>query len=160
MTASKKLSAGLLLYRAHGETVEVLLAHPGGPFFARKDAGAWTLPKGEPEPGEQELACAIREFAEETGVRPEAAQYVDLGKVKQRGGKEVHAWAFEMAWTGSGAPQSNTFRIEWPPRSGRMQEFPEIDRLELFELSAAREKMNPAQVVFLDRLLEYLTRAK
>jgi predicted NUDIX family NTP pyrophosphohydrolase len=159
MTASNKRSAGLLLYRTRGASFEVLLAHPGGPFFARKDAGAWTLPKGEPNPDEDDLACAIREFAEETGVHPEAVQYVDLGMVKQRGGKEVHAWAFEMDWPG-GPLHSNTFRLEWPPRSGRMQEFPEIDRLELFEPAQAREKMNPAQVVFLDRLQEHLSRVQ
>ena len=157
MTTRNKLSAGLLLYRARGESYEVLLAHPGGPFFARKDLGAWTLPKGEVEAEEEPLACAIREFEEETGVKPVASHYVDLGAVKQRGGKEVRAWAFEMDWPG-GEPRSNTFRIEWPPRSGRMQEFPEIDRLELFEIARAREKLNPAQSEFLDRLLAHLAR--
>jgi len=159
MTARKKESSGLLLYRAHGTRCEVLLAHPGGPFFARKDLGSWTIPKGEPEPGEENLACAVREFEEETGVRPVAERYLDLGSVKQAGGKIVRAWAFEMDWPG-GDPRSNTFRLEWPPRSGRMQEFPEIDRLELFEIAQARAKMNPAQVVFLDRLLEHLAAAR
>ena len=157
MVASKKQSAGLLLYRARGTSYEVLLAHPGGPFFARKDAGVWTLPKGELEPGEEALACAIRECEEETGVRPVAEQYLDLGTVQQRGGKQVRAWAFQMDWPG-GPPRCNTFQMEWPPRSGRMQDFPEIDRLELFELGEAREKLNPAQVIFLDRLLEHVSR--
>jgi predicted NUDIX family NTP pyrophosphohydrolase len=156
MTARNKLSAGLVLYSARGATLQVLLAHPGGPFFARKDLGAWTLPKGEVEAPEEPLACAIREFEEETGVRPVAERYLDLGAVQQRGGKQVRAWAFEMDWPG-GAPRSNTFSMEWPPRSGRMQEFPEIDRLELFDVERAREKLNPAQVAFLDRLLEQLS---
>ena len=156
MIARNKQSAGLLLYQTRGTSHVVLLAHPGGPYFAKKDLGAWTIPKGELEPDEDALACAIREFEEETGMRPQSERYIDLGTVKQRGGKEVHAWAFEMAWQG-GAPRSNTFRIEWPPRSGRMQDFPEIDRLELFELTEARARCNPAQIVFLDRLLQRLT---
>jgi predicted NUDIX family NTP pyrophosphohydrolase len=131
--------------------IEVLLAHPGGPLFAKQDEGAWSIPKGEIGLSEDPFACALREFEEETGVRPGAAQYLDLGIVQQKGGKYVQAWAFEGEWAG-GPPRSNTFQFEWPPRSGRMQEFPEVDRLELFTLSAARRKMNSAQAAFLDRL--------
>jgi len=152
MIFRNRKSAGLLLYRRtpHGP-IEVLLAHPGGPFFARKDEGAWSIPKGEVAATEDALACAIREFEEETGVRPQASSFLDLGSVQQRGGKRVQAWAFEGDWAG-GPPRSNTFQLEWPPRSGNVQEFPEIDRLELFPLNAARRKLNSAQVAFLERL--------
>jgi predicted NUDIX family NTP pyrophosphohydrolase len=120
-------------------------------LFAKKDEGAWSIPKGEPGLSEDPFACALREFEEETGIRPTAAQYLDLGIVQQKGGKYVQAWAFEGDWAG-GPPRSNTFQFEWPPHSGHVQEFPEIDRLELFTLSAARRKMNSAQAAFLDRL--------
>lgn len=133
----------------------MLLAHPGGPFFARKDEGAWTLPKGEVSEGEDPQACALREFEEETGVRPTTEHFIPLGSIRQRGGKQVQAWAFEADWQ-PGPVCSNTFTLEWPPRSGRMQEFPEIDRLELFSLADARSKLNPAQVEFLDRLEQHL----
>ena len=156
MATRSKHSAGLLLFRRSGESaIEVLLAHPGGPFFARKDEGAWTLPKGEVAEGEDPHACALREFEEETGVRPSAEHFIPLGSIRQRGGKQVQAWAFEAEWQ-TGPVRSNTFTLEWPPRSGRMQEFPEIDRLELFSLASARSKLNPAQVEFLDRLEQHL----
>jgi predicted NUDIX family NTP pyrophosphohydrolase len=159
MSTRKRKSAGLLLYkRGAGDTLEVLLAHPGGPLFARKDAGAWTIPKGEIDDEEEPFACALREFAEETGVTPAAGAYLDLGSIQQRGGKHVQAWAFEGDWAG-GPPHSNHFELEWPPRSGRIQTFPEIDRLELFTLEAARSKLNPAQVEFLDRLCTLLTQS-
>lgn len=136
----------------HGEAgVEVLIAHPGGPFFARKDAGAWSIPKGEVEDGEDARACALREFQEETGICADDRPLLALGEVRQSGGKRVEAWAFAGEWAG-GRPNSNSFEIEWPPRSGRMQRFPEIDRLEWFPLSEARVKLNPAQAAFLDRL--------
>jgi predicted NUDIX family NTP pyrophosphohydrolase len=152
MTTRSKISAGLLMYRRtqQGE-LEVLLAHQGGPFFAKRDDGFWTLPKGEIEPGEEPLACAIREFREETGIVPEAARYLELGEVRQRGGKVVHAWAFEGDWQQQ-ALQGNTFELEWPPRSGRVQSYPEIDRAEFFSLASAARKMNAAQVEFLTRL--------
>jgi predicted NUDIX family NTP pyrophosphohydrolase len=140
------------MYRrlASGE-LEVLLAHPGGPFFAKRDDGHWTIPKGEIDEGEEAQACAIREFQEETGIVPAAPHYLDLGTVRQRGGKVVHAWAFEGDWTQQ-VLQGNTFELEWPPRSGRKQTFPEIDRAEFFGLEAARRKINVAQVELLERL--------
>jgi predicted NUDIX family NTP pyrophosphohydrolase len=153
MAQREKRSAGLLMYRrtTHGE-LEVLLAHPGGPLFARKDAGAWTIPKGELEAGEEPHPCALREFAEETGWTPQARDYLALGTVQQRGGKWVSAWAFEGDWDVREL-RSNTFQLEWPPRSGRMQAFPEIDRVAFFPIELARAKINPAQIAFLDRLL-------
>lgn len=164
-TPRKLRSAGVLVYRyaaapagASG-ALQVLLAHPGGPFFARKDNGAWTIPKGEIEPNEDELQCALRELEEETGIRPGSAPLLSLGEIRQRGGKTVVAWAFEGDWAG-GAPRSNTFELEWPPRSGRIQSFPEIDRLELFELPEARLKINAAQSELLDRLTALLERQR
>lgn len=153
MTLRSRKSAGLLLYRRQPEagTLEVLLGHPGGPFFVRKDEGTWTIPKGEIAPLEDPFACAVREFEEETGQKPSSDKFLDLGVIQQRGGKYVQAWAFEGDWAG-GPPRSNMFQLEWPPRSGEMQEFPEIDRLELFSLTAARRKINSGQATFLDRL--------
>jgi predicted NUDIX family NTP pyrophosphohydrolase len=151
-----KQSAGLLMYRRTARGLEVFIAHPGGPFFAGKDAGAWTLPKGEPRSGEDLLDCARREFAEETGLDPAAAEYLPLGTVTQRGGKSVHAWAFEGDVHEGFAPRCNTFELEWPPSSGRMQRFPEIDRAEFMPLALARRMLNPAQRVLLDRLLAAL----
>lgn len=130
--------------------MEVLLAHPGGPFWKKKDAGAWTLPKGEFEPGEGALETARREFTEETGLQPQG-EFLPLGEVVQKGGKIVRAWAFE----GDCNPatlRSNTFSLEWPPRSGKAQDFPEIDRADFFALEEARKKINPAQVPLLDAL--------
>jgi predicted NUDIX family NTP pyrophosphohydrolase len=150
-------SAGLLLYRVREGVLEVLLAHPGGPYFRNKDAGAWTLPKGELEPNEEPLACALREFREETGIElADVSQVLALGEVKQRGGKLVFGFACEGDWEGPGPPLSNTFEIEWPPRSGKRARFPEIDRLEFFELTKARAKILDAQVAFLDRLVQLL----
>jgi predicted NUDIX family NTP pyrophosphohydrolase len=146
-----KTSAGLLMYRVQDGGLEVLLAHPGGPFFRNKDDGAWTLPKGELEPDEAPLDCARREFLEETGVLAEPP-FLALGEVRQKGGKTVIAWAFEGVYDAIAPPPSNTFELEWPPRSGRRMAFPEIDRLVFFGLSRAREKINPAQAVLLDRL--------
>jgi len=155
-----KRSAGILLYRraggdAGGE-LEVLLVHPGGPFWARRDAGAWSLPKGEVDPGEDERACALRELEEETGgAFPDAPAdaLLPLGEVRQKSGKVVAAWALEGDLDAD-AIVSNTFELEWPPRSGRMREFPEVDRAGWFALPAAREKLLPAQAPFLDRLAE------
>jgi predicted NUDIX family NTP pyrophosphohydrolase len=144
-------SAGILLYRRRGGGVEVLLVHPGGPFWARRDAGAWSIPKGEHGSGEDPLAAARREFAEELGVAPPEGPVVDLGEVRQKAGKRVHAWA-AAGELDAGAIVSNTFELEWPPRSGRVVQAPEVDRAEWFALSAAREKINPAQAELLDRL--------
>jgi predicted NUDIX family NTP pyrophosphohydrolase len=151
-----RVSAGLLLYRISRGSVEVLLAHPGGPFFRNKDEGAWSIPKGEVAPDEDALAAARREFAEETGLEP-PGPFVPLTPVKQPGGKTVHAWAC-AGDCDPAALVSNTFTIEWPPRSGRQQEFPEIDRCEFFALNTARQKINPAQARLIDELAETLER--
>jgi predicted NUDIX family NTP pyrophosphohydrolase len=151
--AAAKRSAGILLHRTSGGAPEVLLVHPGGPFWARRDAGAWSIPKGEYEEGDDPLAAALREFEEETGTALEDGELRDLGEVKQKGGKVVRAWAAEGD-IDAGTVRSNTFTMEWPPRSGRTAEFPEVDRAGWFALDEAREKLNPAQAEFLDRLLE------
>lgn len=145
-----KVSAGLLMYRRRGGRVEVLLVHPGGPFWRNKDAGAWSIPKGEVQAGEDLLAAARREFEEELGLRAEGP-FTQLNPVKQKGGKVVHAWAFEGDCDPA-AIRSNTFTMEWPPRSGRMAEFPEIDRAEFFALAEAIGKVNPAQAGLIDQL--------
>jgi predicted NUDIX family NTP pyrophosphohydrolase len=147
-----KESAGILLHRHRGGHREVLLVHPGGPFWARKDAGAWSIPKGEYGDGEDPRACALREFEEELGAPPPPAErLVELGTITQRGGKRVTAWAAEGDLDTDNI-NSNTFTMEWPPRSGRMREFPEVDRAGWFGLDEAREKINPAQAGLLDRL--------
>ena len=144
-------SAGLLMFRRRREGgIEVLLVHPGGPFWKNKDEGAWTIPKGEVAAGEELLAAAKREFEEETGFAPRG-EFVWLGSIKQKGGKIVHAWAVE-GQIDTAAIRSNTFTMEWPPRSGKRAEFPEIDRAEFFDLEMARRKMNPAQGALLEQL--------
>ena len=148
-------SAGILLYRVARGEPEVLLVHPGGPFWARKDAGAWSIPKGEYEDGENPQACALREFEEELGVGLPPGELAELGSVKQKGGKVVTAWAAEGDLDADSV-RSNTFTMEWPPRSGRTAEFPEIDRAGWFGIETAREKLVPAQAELLDRLLERL----
>jgi predicted NUDIX family NTP pyrophosphohydrolase len=150
-------SAGILLYRLTGDAPEVLLVHPGGPFWARKDLGVWSIPKGEYEEGEDPLACALREFEEETGTALPTSRLVDLGDVRQKSGKLVTAWAAEGDLDAE-TVSSNTFTMEWPPRSGRTAEFPEIDRARWFGVDAAREKLNPAQAEFLDRLVKGLAK--
>jgi predicted NUDIX family NTP pyrophosphohydrolase len=143
-------SAGILLFRRTPE-LEVLLVHPGGPFWVNKDAGAWSIPKGEHEEAEEAQACAIREFTEETGSAPSPGELDDLGTVKQKAGKIVQAWALEGDLDAD-AIRSNTFTMQWPPRSGRIKEFPEVDRAQWFGIEEARERINPAQAAFLDRL--------
>jgi predicted NUDIX family NTP pyrophosphohydrolase len=138
------------MYRRREGRLEVLLVHPGGPFWAGKDAGAWTIPKGEVAEGEDELGTARREFTEETGFEAEGPFHA-LGAVKQKAGKVVHAWACEGD-VDPAAARSNTFRVEWPPRSGAWRTFPEVDRAEYFPLDEARRRMNPAQAAFLDAL--------
>lgn len=145
-----KQSAGLLLYRFCHGTLEVLLAHPGGPFFRNKDAGAWTIPKGEPAPDEALLSAAIREFEEEIGFAPEGP-FVELPPVRQKGGKRVHCWACPGDCDVSQI-QSNCFSLEWPPGSGHQQLFPEVDQARFFDLPTARLKINLAQVALLDAL--------
>ena len=148
---ARRRSAGILLHRVADRGPEVLLVHPGGPFWAKKDLGAWSIPKGEYEPDEDPRAAALREFEEETGTRLPTDELVELGTVVQKSGKEVTAWA-ARGDLDAGAVRSNSFEMEWPPRSGRMQSFPEIDRAEWFDLATAREKIIPAQAAFLDRL--------
>jgi predicted NUDIX family NTP pyrophosphohydrolase len=153
--AVSRQSAGLLLYRGAAEGIEVFLVHPGGPFFARKDDGSWSIPKGEYDDGDDPLQVALREFEEETGVTPpiEDGSLVELGNIRQKGGKVVTAWGAR----GDLDPTmiaSNTFTLEWPPRSGRSREFPEIDRAAWFDLQTARRKILPAQAELLDRLAE------
>ena len=138
------------MYRFRTGQLEVLLAHPGGPFFTNKDLGAWTIPKGLVDEDEDQLVTAQREFEEETGTRPEG-DFVPLGEVLQKGGKTVVAWAFEGDLDPA-AIRSNTFQREWPPRSGRWRDFPEVDRAAFFSIDEARGKINPAQAEFLSRL--------
>jgi predicted NUDIX family NTP pyrophosphohydrolase len=151
-------SAGLLLYRRAGGEPEVLLGHLGGPYFARRDDGAWSIPKGEYEADEPAMEAAVREFTEEFGIAPPSTDAaIPLGEVRQRNGKLVTAWAIE-ADLDAESIVSNTFEIEWPPRSGRWQEFPEIDRAAWFVLTSARRKMIAGQEALLDRLLAHLAR--
>ncbi|WP_129713777.1 NUDIX domain-containing protein [Pedobacter sp. SYP-B3415] len=148
-----KISAGLLIYRQSASGLEFLLAHPGGPLFARRDEGWWTIPKGEPGEGEDLLAAAIREFTEETGWTP-SGPYLELRPVRQKGGKQVHCWAC----AGDFEPiemKSNVFSMEWPPRSGRFREFEEIDKVEWFSVAEASVKINAAQVSFIEEVVSY-----
>jgi predicted NUDIX family NTP pyrophosphohydrolase len=150
-------SAGLLLYRRSPEgAVDVLIAHPGGPFWARKDEGAWSVPKGEYVDGEDPLAAAYREFREETGLDPPGGAPLELGELRQPGGKRVTVWALEGDLDVTDA-SSNTFELEWPPRSGRVGVFPEVDRVEWAGVGQARTKLLKGQVPFLDRLLDAIT---
>jgi predicted NUDIX family NTP pyrophosphohydrolase len=150
MTAS---SAGILLFRRRERAIEILLVHPGGPFWAKKDEGAWSIPKGEYEEGEDQRACALRELKEELGtdLGLDAQRLIELGSVRQKSGKVVECWAAEADFYPANL-RSNTFSLEWPPRSGVQREFPEVDRAEWFTLEQAEEKINPAQAIFLERL--------
>ncbi|WP_458248101.1 NUDIX domain-containing protein [Streptomyces sp. MAI_2237] len=155
MTARR--SAGLLLYRHTEDGLEVLLGHMGGPFFAKRDAGAWSIPKGEYEPDEPAWEAARREFREELGLEPPDGRAVELGEVRQTNGKTVTAWAIE-ADLDPASITPGTFVMEWPPRSGRTQEFPELDRVAWFGLDRGREVIVKAQAAFLDRLAEHSAR--
>jgi predicted NUDIX family NTP pyrophosphohydrolase len=157
---SAKHSAGILLYRLVAGAPEFLLVHPGGPYWAKRDQGAWTIPKGEIEPGEAPRECALRELGEELGRAPEVRveDLVELGSVRQKAGKLVEAWAAEGEFDPTQL-RSNTFSVEWPPRSGSQREFPEVDRAEWFGPEQAMAKILPAQTPFLDRLLEHLGRS-
>jgi predicted NUDIX family NTP pyrophosphohydrolase len=145
-----RISAGLLLYRRHGPALEVLLVHPGGPFWRNKDLGAWSIPKGEAEPGEDLLGVARRELREEVGVDVDGT-FLPLSPVRQAGGKVVHAWAVE-ADVDANAIVSNTYQMEWPPRSGRQQRFPEVDRAAWFDVAEARRRILSGQVPLIDEL--------
>jgi predicted NUDIX family NTP pyrophosphohydrolase len=150
-----KESAGVLLFRTAGHLPELLLVHPGGPYWAKKDLGAWTIPKGELDEGEDPRACALRELAEELGPAapaPVPADLIELGSIRQKGGKLVHAWAVEAEFDPA-AIDSNRFELEWPPRSGVRREFPEVDRAEWFDPAEARRRILAAQAELIDRLL-------
>jgi predicted NUDIX family NTP pyrophosphohydrolase len=148
-----RISAGLLMFRRRKNKLELLLAHPGGPFHVHKDDGAWTIPKGEAAPGEDLLTRAKIEFEEEVGFRPENVQpWIELGWIQQKGGKIVHAWAFEGDLPEPFECRSNLFELEWPPRSGKYQKFPEVDQACFFSEEVARRKLKQAQVPLLDRL--------
>jgi predicted NUDIX family NTP pyrophosphohydrolase len=159
---ASSVSAGILLYRyPPGSPVtgdaepEVLLVHPGGPMWARRDLGAWSIPKGEVDPGEEHLAAARREFAEETGSPVPEGEPVALGEVRLKSGKRIVAWALAGDFDAAGVV-SNSFEMQWPPRSGRIQSFPEIDRAQWFSPHDARARLNPAQAAFVDRLADIL----
>ena len=148
-----RISAGLLMFRHRKNELEVLLVHPGGPFFTRKDEGVWTIPKGEAAPGEDLLTRAQIEFEEEVGMRPgNVQQWIELGWIQQKGGKIVHAWAFEGDLPNGFKCNSNLFELEWPPRSGKHQTFPEVDQACFFSDGIARRKLKSTQVPFLERL--------
>ena len=146
-----RTSAGILLYRRPGGRLELLLAHPGGPFFTRRDEGYWTIPKGEVDPGEELLDVARREFLEETGHPSPGGAPIPLGSIVQKGGKTVHGWALEGELDPAAA-ESNTFEMTWPPGSGRRQSFPEIDRVEWFSPAEARRRIKATQIPLIDRL--------
>lgn len=156
-TPARASSAGLLLYRHGARGWEVLLVHPGGPFWRKRDAGAWSIPKGAPEPGEDDAAAALREFHEETGSLP-AGTPEPLGRIRQKAGKEVVAFALQGDFDPA-MLRSNSFELEWPPRSGRLQAFPEVDRAEWFDLEAAREKLLEGQRPLIERLQDLLRAA-
>lgn len=150
-----KRSAGILAYRKHQQELQVLLVHPGGPFYSKKDAGVWSIPKGEYDEHENALAIAQKEFTEETGNIIQSKTFLELGEVKLKSGKIITAWAAEADF-GQCFISSNNFEIEWPPKSGKMQSFPEVDKAEWFTITEAEAKMHPAQVDFLVRLQSLL----
>ena len=150
-----RISAGILLFRPRSGQLEVLLGHPGGPFFANRDAGHWTIPKGEVDGDEDLVAVARREFEEETGNRPPDGEPIERGSIVQKGGKIVHAWALEGDLDPATA-ESNTFQMVWPPGSGRLQTVPEIDRVEWFDVDEAKRRVKPTQIPLIDRLVEHL----
>ena len=160
-SASAKLSAGILLWRRNAGSLEVFLVHPGGPFYRLKDSGVWSLPKGEVDAGLEPWDVACREFEEETGQTLRACtsggtDAVELGQVRMKSGKTVVAWALEGEWPDGTPVRSNTFALEWPPRSGRIQQFPEVDDGAFFPLVEARTRIHPAMETFLDRLVAHL----
>jgi predicted NUDIX family NTP pyrophosphohydrolase len=149
------MSAGLIMYRFRNGYLDIFLAHPGGPLYCNKDDGHWSIPKGEPPEGEPLLQAALREFEEETGIKPHG-DFIELGSIRQKGGKTVHAWAFEGNHDESQPIHSNTFEMEWPPGSGRLQSFPEMDRACFFTLSEGRKKLKDAQWPLVERLVKIL----
>ena len=152
---ASRVSAGLLMYRFKEGALQIFLAHPGGPLFQKKDDGYWTIPKGEPPPGESLFEAAVREFEEETGIRPHGP-YVGLESITQKGGKTVYAWAFEGDHDPAIPIRSNLFELEWPPKSGRIQRFPEVDRAQFFSLPEGRKKLKDTQWDLVERLMANL----
>ncbi len=166
MKVSIKISAGLLMYRFNEGSIEVLLAHPGGPFFRNKDSGHWSIPKGEPDNNEfsgnteELLETAKREFKEETGIEIKTNNFIPLGSILQKGGKTVYAWGFEGNLESDFTHTSNTFKAEWPPHSGKQMIFMEIDKIEFFDVSAAKKKIKSTQIDFIERLITHLSKNK
>ncbi len=158
-SSSQRRSAGLVLHRGPADALQVLLVHPGGPLWAKRDAGAWSIPKGQYDSDEEPLAAARREFEEELGTAPPPGPVCDLGEIRQRSGKLVRAWGLAGDLDVS-VVVSNTFELQWPPRSGQMIEVPEVDRAEWFGLAEARARVNPAQIPLLDRLQEIVASAQ
>jgi predicted NUDIX family NTP pyrophosphohydrolase len=150
-----RVSAGLLMYRIKEGLLQIFLAHPGGPLYQNKDEGHWTIPKGEPPENENLQDTAIREFEEETGIKPQGP-FIELGSIRQKGGKVVYGWAFEGDHDPLQPIRSNTFEMQWPPGSGRMQSFPEVDRAQFFSLSEGRKKLRDAQWALVERLAAIL----
>ena len=150
---TSNIAAGLLMCRWSRDQLQFFLVHPGGPYFKSKDAGVWSIPKGIPEPGEELLAAAQREFNEETGLQSKPP-FHPLGTIRQKGGKVVHGWTFAGEWNPDDGITCNTFEIEWPPRSGRFQEFPEQDRAAWMNFEEAKNHINPHQVPFLERAVQ------
>ena len=155
MTKRSNVSAGLLMFRRQNNLAEFLLVHPGGPLWKNKDEGAWSVPKGEVQPGEDLLTRAQIEFEEEIGFKARG-DWIPLGSIKQKNGKTVHAWAFEGDLPEPFELRSNTFQLEWPPRSKRFAEFPEVDCAEFFSEEVAKRKINPAQIPFLQRVRDLI----
>jgi len=154
-----RTSAGLVMYRFKDEGLQIFLAHPGGPFFTHKDDGHWTIPKGEIEGEEDYLRTALREFQEEVGIALDPqGQFLDLGSIRQKGGKTVYAWGIERDWDDRRPFRSSTFKMQWPPGSGKLQEFPEVDRAKFFPIEEARKKIKETQLPLLDRLEVLLNR--
>jgi predicted NUDIX family NTP pyrophosphohydrolase len=155
-STKKRTSGGILLYRFKNDVLVVLLAHSGGPFFAKKDEGHWSIPKGEPNEGEILFDAAKREFEEETGIKPEG-NFIELGSITQKGGKEVSAWAVEGDVPDGHNHTANLVTLEWPPRSGKKITFPEVDKIEFFDIETAKKKIKDTQIPFIERLLIYLS---
>jgi predicted NUDIX family NTP pyrophosphohydrolase len=150
-----KRSAGILMFIVKEGKLKILLVHPGGPFFAKKDDGYWGIPKGLVENNENVLEAAIREFEEETGIKP-LGEYISLGEIRQNSGKIVHAWAVEVKDDSLRGFKSNTFDLEWPPRSGKKQKFPEVDKCGFFTVEEAKKKINPSQIPLINNLKTHL----
>lgn len=153
--AGKRKSAGLIMFRRTNGETEVFLAHPGGPYFHKKDDGHWSIPKGEPDTDEELLVTAIREFKEETGITP-IGEFIPLGSIVQKGGKEVFAWAFESDLPKNYVHECNFFEEEWPPNSGEYREFPEVDKVGFFGIKEAKQKIKGTQIPLIDRLLKII----